>query len=453
MRSKRGGTLAVEEIVKLVIGIGVFIFILFILFALGKIVASNLKEQQARNTLDNIIYEIEKMTEGQIKEVLIESPKDWALMGRNKEICFCEISSELYPLKSEAASSISLDKSFEVCKRRNICRTVDLELLFSQTKCSPYGKWLSSNKYYQVLNCLSVSRVPLSVTLERNKDTVNIYSKESTYTGTEVSGWGAQNENCKIIDHMYSSSLINAGQNYVLPYILLNFSNCNLGILSASKVDFYLKCLDPYGSSEFHYPSEPGRNSCDTIEVSQENDFANFSSCVISKSLLSSSSSSQCELGVTISWMGTQSQEKVNGEWVERTTKSDFSNLNFIVNQEVKQCTVYSVSYLDKSPTIAYGFLFETDCDLNNFRGYLNSLPVTDSDGKDSWGVCLEILAGEDESKRYDQMDVLELKSSSNGHNFIKVNYPFLVDSPSFKCSQFRFYVSGKEFLVNVQSN
>lgn len=450
MNSKRG-SLPVDELVKFFLGAIVLIAIIAILVIFFNIVSGTLHKQQAKTNLDNIAFEAEKMTDGQTREILIESPKDWVIMGRNRQLCSCKISSELFPLKSEATTSKSLDQSFDLCKKNGICKDINLELILSRAKCAPYGYLIDSSRATQILSCLHISRVPFSVTLEKNKDTINIYSKESTWAGTAVSGWGAQNENCKISDFNYNSSLIDAGQKYILPSFSLEFSDCNLGILSASKVDFFLKCLKPtYGSTEFHYPASVSKNSCDSLEVSQERGLANFSSCGISKSLLPVGSASSCELGVNIYWFGTQSEDKVNGVWIERTTKVDFGDIEFTVDQSDKKCEVYSIKYLDKLSKTYYGFLFETDCSQNDFASYLSSLPVTGLDGNDSWSACTNILTGDDKSKRLDELDVSELKSSSNGHNFIKVNYPFLVSSPSFSCSKFVFYVSGKEFFVDV---
>jgi len=452
MIAKKGSSLPVEEIVKIIIGVGVFIFILFVIFTLSKLVMGNLQEEQARNTLDNIVYEISKLDDGQTKEIIIESPKDWALIGRGKELCFCEISSALYPSKTDVGTSSSLDASFAVCKQTGICKDANMELIFSQTKCAPYGKWLSGSKYSEVLNCLSISRVPLSVTLERNKETVNIYSKESTYTGTDVTGWGAQNENCRISNFSYDSSLGDNGQSYVLPYLLLNFSDCNLGILSASKVDFFLKCLTPFGSSEFHYPSDPSINSCESIEVSQEKNFARFTSCAVSKSLLKESSSSSCELGVTINWIGTQSQEKVNGEWVERTTKADFSNLDFLVNPGNKKCEIYSIKrYAGIVAKTQHFFTFETDCDFLDFKLYLNAL-TTEQD-ESNYFKCNSQNDSSFTPYYYNYLKTLEMliDPSSGSHNIIKVSYPYPTDGDNV-CDNFVFYYKGQEFPVDFSS-
>jgi len=446
------GMLAIDEVIKIVLGVAVFIFILILLFAFGRMVGNTLHEEQAKNTLDNLVYEIGKLTDGQIKEIIIESPKDWALMGRNKELCFCGISSALYPLTTEVQTSAVLDKSFSVCKQTGICKNVNFELLFSQTKCAPYGKWISNLRYPVIPDCLSVSRVPLSVTLERKKETVNIYSKESAYTGVEISGWGAQNEKCKITGFDYNHSLIENGQIYILPFVSLNFSDCNLGILSASKVDFFLKCLNPYGSSEFHYPSDPSSNSCESIEVSQEKNYTRFNSCAVSKSLFSSGSSSTCELGVTISWIGTQNQDKVNGEWIERMAKADFTGLGFSVNQEVKKCEIYSIKRYEGIVAKTQHFLtFETDCELLDFKLYLNDL-TTDND-KSNYFKCNSQSDSSFTPYYYDYLKTLEMliDPSSGSHNIIKVSYPYPIDGSNV-CDNFIFYYNGQEFFVDTTS-
>lgn len=90
MVSKRG-MLAVDEIIKLVLGVAVFIFILFILFFFGKMVGNTLHEEQAKNALDNLVYELKGLKDGQSKEILIEGPKDWMLLQipSTDKICIC----------------------------------------------------------------------------------------------------------------------------------------------------------------------------------------------------------------------------------------------------------------------------------------------------------------------------------------------------------------------------
>jgi len=165
MRSKRGGTLAVEEIVKLVIGIGVFIFILFILFALGKIVASNLKEEQAKNTLDNIVYEARKLDIGSTKEMLLEGPKGWTLMMKDKDLCFCE----------------KLSKS--LCSGISVCKNIGS---YISTPCSLTGTFQASGGG---LFCIYMDKVPLKIYFVKEADSrINIDSKELNLDDSSVDG-------------------------------------------------------------------------------------------------------------------------------------------------------------------------------------------------------------------------------------------------------------------------
>lgn len=141
MDSKRG-TLSVEEIVKLILGIAVFIFILLILFGVYNIVSGSLKEQQAKTVLNNIVYESGKMAVDETKEIIIESPKAWTIVKKENQLCFCE-----------KIVGIS-------CSGKNVC--VDLNAYVSSS-CSLVGTLGVTGG----LSCVYVNSVPLKIYLTK----------------------------------------------------------------------------------------------------------------------------------------------------------------------------------------------------------------------------------------------------------------------------------------------
>jgi len=454
MDSKRG-TLSVEEIVKLILGLAVFIFILFILFGVYNIVSGSLKEQQAKTALENIVYEINKLESGASKEVIIESPKGWALLGRGNKVCYCALQSSMYPLKADVGTSTNyLDKNIELCGKSGVCQTVEDEVLFSYlfNTCMPRDamlKKLSDDYLKYVPDCIYVSQVPFSLVINRVGKTVSFMQKN----GKEefpVSGWGSQNENCEIVGLETSTSAISTGSKFIIPSIVLDFKNCNLGLLADSKVNFFLKCDSSVGGSEMKYPGSISENSCKLGDVSQESNSANFTSCEFSKSVLGDKSSAICSIGVDISWIGTNAAEKNSaGEWVGRVTKSDFANLELNVKSPPVVCEIYSVTYDSMTPKTNYYFSFETNCGLNDFGAYLKTLGSEEVSEKKNYISCSSDSMSTWVDFAYSELDTMSEIGKDGDHYSIKVAYPFPLDS-SLICSDFIFHYFEKQSEVNV---
>ncbi len=454
MDSKRG-TLSVEEIVKLILGVAVFIFILFILFGVYNIVSGSLKEQQAKIALENIIYEIKNLSDGDSKEVLIESPKGWALVGRGKKVCYCAPQSSMYPLKTDVGTSTNyLDNNLKVCEKYGVCQIIEDEALFSSllNTCMPSGvtlKKLSDSYLKYIPDCIYVSQVPFILVISRVGKTIS-FAQKNGKEGVPVSGWGNQNSNCEITGLGTATSVIPTGSKFVIPSVVLDFENCNLGLLSDSKVNFFLKCDSSVGGSEMKYPGSISENSCKLGEISQENNFANFTSCEFSTSVLGDKSSAICSIGVDISWIGTNDVEKNSaGVWVDRVTKSDFANLELYVEPSSAKCEIYSVRYDSMTPQTNYYFSFETNCSLNEFGAYLKTLGEEELSRKENYLSCTSDSMNEWTNLAYSELDTGEEIEKVGDHYFIQVAYPFPVDS-KMVCSEFIFHYSGKQSEVNI---
>jgi len=190
MRSKRGGTLAVEEIVKLVIGIGVFIFILFILFALGKIVTSNLKEEQAKNTLDNIVYEIGKLQNGEKSSVIIESPVKWMLVSNESKLCFCE-----QRIMGYWNAQVRKEEFISKCLSQNICydfkKKVNVTSYCNAGQTSEGSFWVSREIAWlkTVPNCFYIDSVPKNIYIFKGVDEFFFGSSPGSTSLFNSSGW------------------------------------------------------------------------------------------------------------------------------------------------------------------------------------------------------------------------------------------------------------------------
>ena len=82
------GDIGIEEVVKIIIAIAVLIILVVLFTTLMKVITGNLKADQAKNTLNNLVYEIEKLKDGQEKEFLVEGPVGWFLWTNQEKLCF-----------------------------------------------------------------------------------------------------------------------------------------------------------------------------------------------------------------------------------------------------------------------------------------------------------------------------------------------------------------------------
>lgn len=452
MDSKRG-TLSVDEMVKLILGLVVFIFILLILFGVYNIVSGSLKEQQAKTALSNIVYEIGNLSDGGNKEILIESPKEWVFLGRGKKVCYCAPQSSMYPLKSDVGVSTAyLEKNLQACENFGVCQTIEDEVIFSSVlnTCMPSAatKKLSDSYLKYIPDCIYVSQVPFILVISRIGSTIS-FAQKNAKEGVPVSGWGSQNPNCEITGLGTSTSAIPTGSKFVIPSVVLDFKNCNLGLLRDSKVNFFLKCDSSVGGSEMKYPGSVSENSCKLGEVSQENNLANFTSCEFSKSVLGDKSSAICSIGVDISWIGTNAAEKTSAGWVDRVTKSDFDNLELYVKSSSAKCEIYNVRYNSMTPKTNYYFSFETNCSLNEFGAYLKTLGAEEVSEKKNYLSCTSDSMNEWTNIAYSDLDTMEEIEKVGDHYFIKVAYPFPTDS-NLVCSEFIFHYLGKQSEVVI---
>lgn len=128
MVTKRG-MLAVDEIIKLILGVAVFIFILFVLFFFGKMVSNTLHEEQAKNVLDNLVYELKGLKEGQDKLILIEGPAEWFFYSHANKLCFLPYSCLSQLTKDQLLTPEQIDAGMDnvipLCQSQGSCSTIE----------------------------------------------------------------------------------------------------------------------------------------------------------------------------------------------------------------------------------------------------------------------------------------------------------------------------------------
>jgi hypothetical protein len=363
MRSKRGGTLAVEEIVKLVIGIGVFIFILFILFALGKIVASNLKEEQARNTLDTIVYEIGKMTDGQTKEVFIESPKGWVIMANNTEVCFCSPISKLYS-SSVIVDPVLQNKVFGICKAQNICKSINLDASIS-TSCV--------NSWGSIANCLQITQVPYGLQVDKGSSVVKLYP--SSLGGAIRTIYGSQNPGCSFSTDSiyYDQTLIKSDGRFLVRNINPSFKDCKLELLRDSVIRFDFVCDDSFLQNVKYVPHD-SVPECNILSIQDTS--ANFS-CFLNEDVLAGKDSTKCDLEISVEWDTVDCSKTYLEGGGSRCPIQKWKGLSFKLDKTDVSCSIKNIGYESYSNKLGYDqfyFIFETNCAKDSFKEYLSNL-------------------------------------------------------------------------------
>lgn len=160
MLNKRGSTLAMEEVVKFILGVIVIVFLLLLAFELFKIIYSNVEKEQAENTLENIVYQIERLELGNTTDFLIEGPKDWILVDIENKLCFC------------SAVINGLCDGIKVCKNSNSHISIPCDYL------------PGTQSQYSDGFCVYLGRVPFLIYLTKDYSGItDIDSQPPTYNG------------------------------------------------------------------------------------------------------------------------------------------------------------------------------------------------------------------------------------------------------------------------------
>ncbi|MEI7718580.1 MAG: hypothetical protein WCI72_01835 [archaeon] len=194
MVSKRG-MLAIDEVIKIILGVAVFIFIIFLLFAFGKIVSNTLREEQAQSTLSRVVYEIENLKDGVDKEVLIEGPANWFFYSSGDKFCIISIKclDALNKISlSEIEASSGKKNLLTLCKSSGFCNssmnvTIPYDYVDYKTgyRINHYAQYLFGSSKLTMANLVNAlligeKTIPQTIKLRRVDDQTTMIDVPST---------------------------------------------------------------------------------------------------------------------------------------------------------------------------------------------------------------------------------------------------------------------------------
>jgi hypothetical protein len=158
------------ELMKIIIGVLCIVLLVYIAVSLYGIFSRGHELEQAKFTLDAIIAKTSSLTEGQILDYLVTSPKDWRFLvyDSEKKVCICPA------YTSDTYDKVSQQQT--ICLKQGVCKSVDYSISVGgyETSCSQGAKQgLSSG----ISNCLSFDTMPLIISIFKNSNGV-VFSKK-----------------------------------------------------------------------------------------------------------------------------------------------------------------------------------------------------------------------------------------------------------------------------------
>jgi len=172
---KRGSTLAMEEVVKFILGVIIVIFLIFLAVELFNIISSNVEKEQAKNTLENIVYQIEKAKTGETNALLVESPVQWLFVSNKTSLCICNV-----PASAFVSKKLGKDELFSMCSALSVCVQFELEVnITSYCNLRDLDKgsmWYSSGQAWKISSpdCLYINSAPKTIYFMKGVDTIYI---------------------------------------------------------------------------------------------------------------------------------------------------------------------------------------------------------------------------------------------------------------------------------------
>jgi hypothetical protein len=150
---KRGSTLAMEEVVKMILGIIALIILVMLLGSFIKMFIGNAEKEKATKTMDDFEYFVNNLKEGEAKEFLVEGPTGWAWVeASSKEICFCKLTHNVLSRKGD---SFAQDRSafITTCKNIGVCKSFNQVIIFQQSICTAgQVSWITNDWRNQIIN-------------------------------------------------------------------------------------------------------------------------------------------------------------------------------------------------------------------------------------------------------------------------------------------------------------
>ncbi len=226
------GDITTEEIVKTVLAIGVLIVIGLLFVALIKMVTTNLQVEQAKGTLRVLSDGFSEMKTDEIKEFVIESPKDWVFMFDEKKFCLCSPANFKEMSCADNQACVDLDRPIDYDHDGTPCLSLSEEIWEALDEGDRvwYKEWFPARYNPKIFETviladmcfIHVSPVPRSVFVRKTNDNYFMYLNDLAYKTY------SQNAGCSLEDVRAASEIIGDD---IRVNITSRFSNCDFSLL------------------------------------------------------------------------------------------------------------------------------------------------------------------------------------------------------------------------------
>ncbi len=158
-----GSTMTIEEVVKIVLSVMGILILIYLCVSLVGIFIFKTASEQAKATINELISASSGLSEGQTKNFLIQSPKDWWFIEFNQTFCLCP---EDHSCSYQQGKLLNCGSC--------VCQASEKNILFLEVKnqktlnrdgCG-YDDSLSSFTYD---DCFQLTELPISIKLASKK--------------------------------------------------------------------------------------------------------------------------------------------------------------------------------------------------------------------------------------------------------------------------------------------
>lgn len=152
MKGKRGIAWLSQFVIGIIVAVICLLLIAYTVKLLIGIAVGNNDFEQATGTLNDISDKIQLLSEGQTRDCIVLSPKDWQLIQYKEDNQLCICPKEYYAIKQK-----------ETCLSKGICQSYAFQLdIIGQ--CS----------LERIVNCVAFDKIPETLKINKENGTIRI---------------------------------------------------------------------------------------------------------------------------------------------------------------------------------------------------------------------------------------------------------------------------------------
>jgi hypothetical protein len=162
-----------SEIGRALLSIAVIVVLILLAVLIFNIFAKNQKLEQAKSSLNEIEMIAQSLSEGEVRDFLVESPKEWVIVkpyDSESKLCYCPSTfSSTKSAFSVGTANFILQK--DLCVGSGVCVDLGKEVMIEDT-C------------YDVPDCFLLESLPSAIKISRVNDVIKLSLKDSYSAST-----------------------------------------------------------------------------------------------------------------------------------------------------------------------------------------------------------------------------------------------------------------------------